>query len=162
MAVGRGDRAAAHQQARPGNGAGRDDIAQLEGRAVAAPEIAQGGDAGEERVAGVDRAAQPHRHVSVTLDVLEGYGACAERQVDVRVHEAGDDGVAREVQALRLRKARRQLGGVAGGGDALAAHGDRPARDGILPGAIDQPVGGDQPHGVARTRCHARFPLLLI
>src|SRR5262249_17103929 len=50
--------------------------------------------------------------------------------------------------------ARRQLGEVPDRGDALAAHGDRPVPNAIVSCAIDEPVGGEQPHGVARMRCH--------
>jgi hypothetical protein len=122
VAVGDGDRASAHEQARAWNGAGRDGIAQLEGGAVAAAEVAQRGDPGKQGVARVDRASQPHGHVAVALDVFEWHRTRTEGHVHVGIHETGNDGVTGIVQALGSRKTRRQLRDVADRGDALPLH----------------------------------------
>src|SRR5262245_13087302 len=131
MAVRDRDGPTAREQPRPRNGAGGDGVAKLERGPIPAAEIAQRGDTGEKRVPRVDGAAQAHRDVAITLDVLEGDGARAEGQVNVGVHEARQDGVPGEVETLRSGKARRQRCDVADGGDALPAHGDGAASDGV-------------------------------
>ena len=86
-----GDRRAGRQNARPGDQPTGDGVPQAKGHAAATAQVAHGGDAGAERLAGRRNAAQQELLVVLDQQIAQWIRGVAEDEVDVAVEQPGQD-----------------------------------------------------------------------
>jgi hypothetical protein len=107
----------------------------------------ESGDA--QRAAGVaDRAQHPQRRVVVVGGVRGGLAAPAHQQVDLHVHQPGQQDQLAEIQQLTIQRPAGPFG-TADTGDQRAVDPDQPRPHDLPRVEIEQPGGLQREHGPA-------------
>ena len=145
MPASRGDRVPGRHHPRPVDPARVDGLAQCHVEQVAAgfdeqPEVAHRGESGAQRAAGVaDRAQHPRRGIVLDLGQPGLLAPPAHQEVDLHVHQTGQQNLVAEIDQLALDVA-------ADADDPVAVDPQDAGRDDLAGVDVEQPGGLERQH----------------